>query len=285
MHKQVKSVFYILVLAIFCSCNQDIIPDLEINKVFSEIDTLEIETVSGDCIFSRSSSDSIYVKVLYEPEATNSFKPEFVIDERKLHIKERVQGQSIGKTSWLIMVPENVEIDAGSVSGKIVAEGLHSGFSAETVSGGILVSNSTGHFNLGSVSGKIKGLNLSGEFNINTISGRINFNATKVLQPSSWGSVSGDLVVQLAEEVQNDIILSSISGNVLLHLNGINQSGFFEFIAEKDKGCIISPISFVKETTFNEEGKLFEKKSFIQQNAAPKILLNTISGEVELITE
>jgi len=275
-------VIVVAILGMILSCDQKKNLDQMIHKSFIAVDSLMIETISGDCIIQANQIDSINIKLAHNYEPGGTFQPEFIQEGKKLVIREKFQGPSSGSSVWTFNLPRKTVINVSSVSGNLeIAENLFE-LVSNTISGTITVSNSEGSFFLETVSGEIKGSNVSGEFTIKSISGDLDFKNIEVRKRSMWSSVSGDNSISLAKESENDIIIGSISGNSLLNYQGNPISGYFEFVAEVEKGTIQSPIPFTTESTFQKEEKTYDKKSFQLVKETPKITISTISGVAEL---
>ena len=272
-------------LVVTISCERMMPKKQEINKTFSAKDMVNIETIGGDCIINTGHLDSITLKITYVYKPADSFQPEFIEDGNKLIIKEKLQGQSSGKSTWTLLVPNNTKINASSVSGGIQIGEMKSELNAKTISGNINVSNSEGSFILESVSGEITGSNLTGGFTVKNISGNQDFNDLEVIRESNWSTISGNNTISLKKGSEGDISISSFSGNSFLNYKGEPIIGSFEFTAEVDKGKIISPIQFTEESEFKKEEKRYYRKSFQKLKDTPKIIISTISGNVELREE
>jgi hypothetical protein len=281
-----KSGYFITIVAaiwsIFISCDQKGNLNQDIYKTFAKTDSLIIETVSGDCIIQPDQIDSIRVHLTHNYEPGGAFQPEFIHEGTKFVIREKFQGPSSGSSMWTFRVPRNTVLNVSSVSGNLKIADNISELVSNTISGMISVTNSEGSFFLETVSGEIRGLNVSGDFTIKSISGDLDFENIEVRKKSMWSTVSGDNTISLVKESENDIIVSSISGNSQLNYQGNLIIGHFEFIAEVDKGTIQSPVPFTSESTFQKEEKTYDKKSFQLVKETPKITISTISGVAEL---
>jgi hypothetical protein len=100
------------------------------------------------------------------------------------------------EVNYVVRVPAGVELDAGIVSGDIVAEGLRSEVHAGTVNGDIYISTSE-------------------MARANTVSGSIEveMGATE-WEHLSFNTVSGDITVWLPAGIDTDVDFESLSGDI-----------------------------------------------------------------------
>lgn len=275
----------VALITIIISCELKMPKQKEINKTFLVKDTVKIETIGGDCIVKSGNQDSINLKIIHSYNPIESFQPEFIETGNKLSMKEILNGNSSGKSTWTLLVPNNKNINISSGSGVIQIENIKSRLSVNTISGKINVSKSEGLFLLESVSALIEGIDLKGGFSVKNISGDLNFKDIWVQSKSNWSNISGNNKIMLKKGSEGDISIGSISGKSLLNNNGNSIMGSFEFIAEVDEGEIICPIQFTDESEFTREEKRYYRKSFQKITDSPKIIISTISGSAELREE
>ncbi|UCH62601.1 MAG: DUF4097 family beta strand repeat protein [Fidelibacterota bacterium] len=291
----------------------------KIEKVFKDIDRLDIELVSGDCVIKGGRGKKITVNLVYDyPE--NCFEPEFKESTGWLRLKERFRGYGgcSGFSEWTITVPKGTRIEFSSASGELSMSGCEGEFALESASGRIeieksggefeidnasgrvTISSSNGDFEIDNASGRIRVRDVSGQFEIDNASGDIgiedargrfkvdnasgDIDADKVLidDDSIFDTASGDIVISIAKSPEHDITLESASGDILLNYNGNPVSGFFEFSARKDRGKIIAPYRFDKEKEHEYNDRVYVIKSFTRDKDTPGITLSTSTGRVEL---
>jgi DUF4097 and DUF4098 domain-containing protein YvlB len=290
----------------------------EMHKTFKAKRSVRIQTVSGDCVVKRGSSDKIQVDLVYSVEPKKSFEPEFQERGDVLRLKERWYGSSSGEVIWTLTVPPKTEIDFSTASGDLSIDGMTSSFEANTASGEITVKNSEGQFDFSTASGDIILEDSQGEFDLSTASGEIeaynigglidlstasgdidvtdskgtydlscasgNIDASDILveEESFFSTASGKVYVKPAESPEYDLELSSASGNVTLDYNGNPIKGYFEFTARKRRGRIVSPVAFDKEEEFERHDRTYVRKSFTKGSGEPRIYIETASGRAIL---
>lgn len=274
----------------------------KIHKEFAKKESLDISTVSGDCIIKQSSSEKITVEVVYAVSPSESFKPDIKERKNSIKIKERWSGShSSGNVTWTIYIPPGTEVEFSTASGDLTVEDVNNKIEASTASGDIDIRNTSGEFDCNTASGDIKVENSQGEMEFNTASGDIEIghstgifelscasgdidaNDITIKDESSFSTASGDVNIKLAQSSEYDLNLSTASGDVILDYNGQQIKGFFEFTAKKNSGRISSPIHFDNEEEFERNGKKYIRKSFTKNGGSPKIELETASGTVKLI--
>jgi len=267
-----KKIIIAIIIGIFLlNCDEksgtnwlDFVDSVETNKVFSTKGKIIIETVSGDCNIGISKDDSIRILLEYFFEPAEVFSAQFSEESNSLRIRELFNGSAQGYSEWTINVPKNTDISFYTASGNFVLDSIDGEISVATASGNVILNNP------------------AGEFEINTASGDIDAHTILFTGKSSFNSASGNIYVQLIQSSEEDINLSSASGNVVLDYSGNEIIGFFEFIALVNNGEIISPFQFDSEETFQEHGNTYYRKSFTRIGNSPRIYLRTASGTAEL---
>jgi len=290
-----------------------------IEKVFKNIERLDIELVSGDCVIKDGPGKKITVNLVYD-YIDDCFEPEFNESSDRLRLKERFRGYGgcNGFSEWTITVPKGTRIEFSSASGELSISGCEGEFTLESASGRIEIEKSGGEFEIDNASGRIAISSSNGEFEIDNASGRIrirdvsgqfeidnasgdieiedargrfnvdnasgDIDADKVLieDESTFDAASGDIVIRTAKSPEYDITLESASGDVLLNYNGNPVTGFFEFSARKDRGKIIAPYKFDKEEEHEYRGRVYISKSFTRGKDKPRVTLSTSTGRAEL---
>ena len=221
--------------------------DIEANKIKGEV---KISTASGDIVLKEISGE---VKV----------------------------GTASGDLD-LDSMSGNVKI--GTASGDIRGKNLYGNVTIKTASGDVECDTVKGEeVVIKTASGEITLHNGKGAFKLKTASGEIEAMAIEVTGESHFGTASGEVKVKLAKTSKYDMTLSSASGDVELFYNGNPVVGYFEFVAKKDRGKIVSPIKFDKQEEFVKYGQLYMRKSFKKQKSTPKIILKTASGKAKLV--
>ncbi|MFT4714144.1 MAG: DUF4097 and DUF4098 domain-containing protein YvlB [Candidatus Azotimanducaceae bacterium] len=133
----------------------------------------------------------------------------------------------------IVYLPENSEVDIGSVSTDIELDNLKGGVDLGTVSGDVTASSLAGRITLASVSGEIDLRNAEGRIVAKSVSG--NVDARKIKGEHRLSSVSGELLIRNAE---GDFDLKTVSGDIELidvifsKLDGGSVSGDLDIEAE-----------------------------------------------------
>jgi hypothetical protein len=133
-----------------------------------------------------------------------------------------------------IAVPENVDVEAGIVSGDGLVSGVTGNTRLNTVSGSVMANGTGGELHVNTVSGEVAARNhagvltaksVSGEVTAsgrfthvraNTVSGQLSFDLQDFTHDFGSNSVSGDLTVRLPHNVGVDIVAKSASGAVVI---------------------------------------------------------------------
>lgn len=109
-------------------------------------------------------------------------------------------------------------VSASSVNGQVLVDGARGRVSAEVVSGSIRILNSSGKISAESVSGSIVLEHITAtSVEVETVSGRIEFSGS--VAPGDdyfFGTHSGRVILELPSNVEADLRLSTLSGNVSL---------------------------------------------------------------------
>ena len=205
----------------------------------------------------------------------------------------------VGTASGKVTITDaSDEVNAGTASGEIIITKASDDINAGTASGKISLSDISGEINAGTASGNIEIKNTSDEVNAGTASGNIliegavdkisagtasgDIKITKATDEITAGAASGNVTLVLEQTPEKDISISSASGTAILDCNGKDIKGRYIFEAKKGKGTIISPYPFDEETTFEKEGKTYNRKSFTVGSDQPVIKIKTDSGTAKL---
>jgi DUF4097 and DUF4098 domain-containing protein YvlB len=316
---RLKSLLIVSVLMMYVSGVLNAQQPEKVQKTFDGIQSIRIKTVSGDCFVKKGESSNVKVEVVWSVEPEGSFEPEFRKSGDELRLEENRYGRSIrGHVTWTLTVPPETEIDFSTASGELSVDGLTKSVEASTASGDVSIENAKGEFDISTASGEINLEYTEGEFDISTASGEINARKIEGLlefstasgeidvndvrgtfefstasgeieashlhfeDDAEFSTASGKIEVSLAESPKFDIELSCASGTVTLDYQGNVIKGFFEFTARKDRGRIVSPVSFDQESEYERYNHIYIRKSFTKGSESPKIILGTATGTVRL---
>src|SRR5258708_7734410 len=160
----------------------------EVNKTFSGVKKIKINTSSGDVILAKGSSNDVQVKVTFT-YGTEEYQPVFEQSGTTLTLKEDFNKRSVsGKSTWTLTIPDGLELRASSGSGDVEASDLKVTISANTGSGNYNWKNVTGDSDINTGSGDIKLDAYQGNIDLNTGSGDITLAKTNGDVHASTGS-------------------------------------------------------------------------------------------------
>ena len=263
---------------------------------FDAKDKVVINTVSGDCMVTRSSDNKIHVFIEFAYDPDDSFEQVVRERGRYLDISEEMYHSNNGYSTWKIEVPEDTEIKFSTASGDFLARDLNgelsintaSGsvefdqckgeFSINTASGDIEMFQCQGIFDLNTASGNIELEDCSGEFAGNTASGTIGVGKVKFGEASSFSTASGRVNVDLSETITHDLKLSSASGRVTLDFNGHPMKGIFELTSKTHGGRVSAPFKFQEEKSYRRWGDSYLTRTTRLGGDEPYIVLETATG-------
>lgn len=272
----------------------------EITKTFDKKESILMRFVSGDCLLKKGSGDRIEVHLIYRIDPPDAFEPVFQEKGDELVLKERFHGSSSGSSTWMLTVPDGIEIQfksasgdfevvdlkceikVNTASGDVSIEKSGGEFRVNTASGDVAIQNSKGEFDINTASGEIDVKSGSGEYSLNTASGDIDGKEIIIKEESSFSAASGDVYIELAQSSAYDLKLSSASGDAILNFNGNPIQGYFELTAKVRNGRIKSPFKFDNEEEFYKNDQLYARKSFTKGKDTPIIRISTASGKAEL---
>lgn len=184
-----------------------------VQKEFSGIEKIDLNTVSGDCIIKTHSSDEVIVDLRYDVEPEGAFEYKFRERGKTLKIEEEWNGRghrsSSGEVIWTITVPRGTEISFSTASGDLEASGPFGSIEARTASGDIDISDTDGELDISTASGDINIVKAMGDNRISTASGDIHIEDSS--DDTRMSTASGDIEVT---NMKGDIGLSTASGDI-----------------------------------------------------------------------
>ncbi|MCL2514608.1 MAG: DUF4097 domain-containing protein [Microbacteriaceae bacterium] len=116
-----------------------------------------------------------------------------------------------------VLVPRDVALKLGTVSGNALISGLVSDAKASTVSGDLTIDTLVGNLELNAVSGELAVQNHLGAVKANTVSGDVTLGGT--LSRVAIDGVSGNMFVD-AKGVPDGIRTNTVSGDLTLRIDG-----------------------------------------------------------------
>jgi hypothetical protein len=263
----------------------------EISKSFSGIKKINLSTSAGSCTLVKGSSNDVQVKVSFT-YSSDDYRPLMEQEGSTLMLKEDFQNRKSysGNSSWVLTIPENMDVSFSSGSGNFEAKDMSVKVSANSGSGNytwvsvkgdskintgsgninivghqgnLNVNTGSGKINIGSLegdllanagSGKIGLSKLKGACSVNVGSGDIDARDITLTGKGSFNSGSGDASVTLATSPTHNISVNSGSGDALLDFGGNKIEGKVIMTANKKNGKIVAPFSFDKTEELDNDG-------------------------------
>jgi hypothetical protein len=262
----------------------------EISKSFSGIKKIKLSTSAGSCTLVKGSSNDVKVKVSFT-YSSDDYHPLMEQEGSTLMLKEDFQNRKSysGNSSWVLTIPENMDVSFSSGSGNFGATDMTVKVSANsgsgnytwanvkgdskinTGSGNITIAGYQGDVNLNTGSGKILIAGLEGDLLANAGSGKIGLSKIKgacsvnvgsgdidaqditLTGKGSFNSGSGDASVVLASSPEYTISVNSGSGDATLDFNKNKMDGTLIMTANKKNGKITAPLSFDKTEELDDD--------------------------------
>lgn len=319
MKRTICILFHVVILLAFAS-HMPGAEEVKIQKNFPAMKALEIHTVSGDCVITAGDSKGITITVTHT-YTKNDYSAEFNESEDTLVMREKFlrHGSFSGSSLWEISIPAGTNVQFVTASGDLKISGTRGRLEAKTASGDIDLKDSEGEFDIHSASGDLTLINLKGtlsaksasgdvrlekvaggkikassasgdveaisvlgEIKLTSASGDVEVEAFTGKGIASFTSASGDVFVKLDAALQNDISLTSASGDAVLDFNGHPMKGEFIMTAKKKGGEISAPFSFDKSEEYEEYGQAYIKKTAVRNGSTPKIEVNTATGQAKI---
>ncbi len=254
----------------------------DITRSFEKKERIKIETVSASVEITGAKTDKIQIEVQNRYTPAEDVETDFKESGKTLRLTEHILGNTNGNATWILTVPESIEVDFSTASGDLQLSDLTGGFTASTASGEITMSNCKGYFRISSASGNVTAKECSGEFELSSASGDVRGLAVAIDDVSSFSSASGGVDVRLARSPEFDLDLGSASGSALLDFAGNQVTGTFKFEAKIHDGVIEAPYAFDSEENFRRSGDRYVRKIFTKGTNGPKIRIGTATGEAVL---
>ena len=118
-----------------------------------------------------------------------------------------------------VRVPRSVNFNfekLSTASGDVEVENIQGNLKANTASGDVTIKNSRGTIKANSASGEVRVNDVEGEVNASTASGDVEVTITRLEGTGnmSFSSASGDVNARMPSNLDADVSLSTVSGNV-----------------------------------------------------------------------
>jgi DUF4097 and DUF4098 domain-containing protein YvlB len=262
--------------------------------------SVELETVSGDCIIKQGTGDKIEVTIVNQYRPRDSFEPRYRERGKRLLLSEDILDSNSGHSTWTIVLPKGASFEFSSASGDMEVIAFDGELGASTASGDIEFDQCSGTYDISTASGDVTAYNCKGDFELATASGDVvlrdcrgAFEASSasgdvdardvvLADESEFNTASGDVEVILGESPRYNLEVSSASGDAVIDFNGNEIKGAFEFTARVRKGDIESPYAFDDEEVISRYSQHYDRKTFTRGDDTPFIKLGTGSGKVAL---
>lgn len=303
-------VFCLLMTAIISQAQEQ-----EVNKSFSGVKKIRLNTSGGDCILVKGSSNDVNVSLKYT-YSKEKFTPVMEQEGSTLVLKEEFErGSASGESKWTLTIPQNMELDFNTGAGSLKAEGLTLELKSNSGSGNVDLKNTAGAFRLnsgsgsmelnsikgeisansgsGSIivdgaadaevkanvgSGNIKIYNATGRFAANSGSGSVKADKLILTNKSSFNSGSGDIKVTLAAAPLHSLSVNSGSGDAIVDFSGNKMEGTIVMTANKKNGEIRAPFTFDKTEEIDDDDQVRIRKTARLSDKDIQIKIGTGSG-------
>lgn len=314
MKTQKSILVFLFIIVVLVANGQDI------NKTFSGIKKIRLNTSSGDIVLAKGSSNEVQVKVTFT-YGSDEYQPVFEQSGSMLTLKEDFHKQSVsGKSTWTLTIPDGLELRASSGSGNVEANDLKMTISANTGSGNYTWKNVSGdsdintgsgdieldayqgdidlntgsgnialtktsgdvHANTGS--GNISMTNVKGGVSANTGSGNIKAQEMNFTSKGSFNTGSGRVLLVLSSPLTQNLSLNSGSGDAVLDCKGTKLEGKLVMTTSKKHGDIKAPFTFDKTEEVNDWGNdnTQIRKTVQLGSSNVEIKISTGSGTAEV---
>ncbi len=276
-------------------------PEEKLDKTFSKKDEIRFKLVLGDCHLKRSSDGRIHVHLVYSYEPDMSYEPRMEERRDTLYLEEKMHGNNPkGYSTWMVEVPDDIEIDFKSATGNLVVEGLNieidgstgtgdidliqveGEYDLSTGTGDVYASDSEGEFELSSGTGNVKIKNCKGNFETSSGTGDVSAEGLTIDLDGEFSSGTSDVEVSFPDGTDFELRISSGTDDAILNMNGKQIKGYFEFTCQERRGRIVCPVKFDKEEEYRKNDQTYLRKSFTQGKDIPKVYIKTGTGTAKL---
>jgi hypothetical protein len=297
--KMNKTLIVTLVLVLTSSCamfqRQKEIENTYINK--DEI-TIDVSPISRYTI-TASSDPNVHIHLRNAEDPT----VQYTIHEtdRALRLSDKDLNYHPNRPTthdiyqWTLELPKKMKVKCNGGIAQLKVNSFDGSISVTTAAGTMTFKNSKGTFDISAASADIRFDQCEGTFNVST-GGQADIDASRIVieGESKFSTNVGDVDVILAKTPRHNITIATGTGRGLLDYNGNTVVGSFKFSAEKDKGRIVSPYRFERQTTYKDDLKIIRNqndagkkvdyllKEQVIGNSLPEILIKTVRGSAVL---
>jgi hypothetical protein len=289
-----------------------------VEKSFEGIQSINLNTASGDCKISKGDGDAVLVRVIYTYD-DDQYTPKMEKNGSSLKLEEKFHANNVrGNSEWELFVPDGLQIGYNTGSGDLIVSDLRGDINfnsgsgdghTEDFEGELKFNTGSGDFYFKDIQGDLKANSGSGDFHIsdckltaeaNTGSGDIGLTDSKggyklntgsgdveaagliLSEKGSFNTGSGDVEVRLDAALQDDISANSGSGDAVVDFNGHPIEGVVVMTCKKKGGSIKAPFAFDKEEEIDRNGETFLKKTARLGTKDIRIEVGTGTGTAEI---
>ena len=259
----------IIFLLLFC-VNSVQAEKKEIIKTFKNKTSVDIHTVSGDCMIQTTKSNQIKVQLIYD-YPSDCFQPELNEKGSTLELEEHFSGSCSGRSLWKLTVPEKTSIKFKSASGDFSATGLKGDLYSSTASGDYNLENLEGKIKITSASGDLEANDIKGSLEVRTASGDMELK--RISGKIDIKTASGD--IDASKLMGDDISIKVASGDIEVN---DSKGGFVIKAASGEveaEGIVITGESQFKTAS----GDVYVK---LAKSADHDLILASASGDATL---
>jgi len=196
---------------------------------------------------------------------------------------------------WTLELPKKMKVKCNGGFAQLKVNSFDGSISVTTAAGTMTFKNSKGAFDISAASADIRFDQCEGTFNVST-GGQADIDASRIVieGESKFSTNVGDVDVVLAKTPRHNITIATGTGRGLLDYNGNTVVGSFKFSAEKNKGRIVSPYPFERQTTYKDDLKHIRNQNDVGKkvdyllkeqvigNSLPEIFMKTVRGSAVL---
>jgi hypothetical protein len=221
-------------------------PDETIERDFtvSSPAQLSVSNIDGSVEIRSGADNNIHIVAVKHINSGNAERTQIIIEQNAAGVVRaatRFPEDGLGwlfgskpcRVDYIITAPRQCSIDVNGVSADALIEGFDGKFDINAVSGSVTLRGLTGPLHLHTVSGDVSGEHVSGALmldtvsgdielrqstlpavNANTVSGRLDLETSLGSGPYRFGSVSGEVRLNVPADAACTVELNSLSGKV-----------------------------------------------------------------------
>ncbi len=259
-----KGFTQLIVVAILFAALPTLIFAQNLDKSYKGVEYLEISSLTGDITIKKGNTSEVQVKGEWKEDKV---RVNVNYDGKTLTIEEKKVRNNLNGTtsSWVLMVPDNLDLDvnsgtgdlaisgvkadldANSGTGDITIEDMEGRFDVNSGTGGLEIDNAKGKFDLNSGTSYVRVTNSEGKFEANSGTGNVEFRKVKPTGNSTLNSGTGDVEFVISGAIEADLALNSGTGDAILDFAGKKIEGDFEMKCGINSGRIVAPFDFDTE--------------------------------------